>query len=1289
MLKGLKRAVSLVATLSMLLAPYQAVMAEPNTRISWAMEDKTLPNQNCQFLKNGSVSSTVDYKTGIYGKGSNDTSMEIGAYSKASRLDIRAAGSVNYSDEGYGEGTTVYCSTDFAFETQGQLPTLQIAGSPNASGNGDTNFYADAANLKIALDNLPELEAQKWHKLAVAVKLNGNTAGTANDVTIWVDGIKAGSGKITAPKAVTLVWTLFRITNPSTDGKNTMYLDNIVAQIYPSGETPDITYTPEPEEIELLGCEEFESSSSLSKFITAGGPTVDIVPNPDTSIGGNVLRHYNESTSASWVKNVPAIVLPGSSGTYEVGTDLYIPSSFNDSEGNIITFVINDNNNYRIRFVSDKYDQTSGTIQGYLAVAPYDTWLRLVYEFNFATGKYSAYLMKNGKVYTKIVNNANIETGVIQNGISTMRMHLQGAGQMIYADNYGIKPQSFEIYDFEDGQWSGELETAGSATWSVASDPQNAGHGNVLQYTHKDGQANSWIRNYETLGSYTTGKWEVGADLYIPDTALSQVGSNIRFTVNGDSSHRLELIPEDISETDLQNNVYDTYTTRSPIRTTNFPRNKWIRVRFVFDLDKGVYNAEIVSDGKVITRQFKDRDCASIVANGISKLQLYIAGKDQTVYVDNFGISEFVGENQEKVPSVKFIRVDGLNMAGEELSIYGDFADGATANDLTDIVWAKCDTQYGEYERIPEADNAVSYTPKDGGYFIQVTAKHGVTNLKTIPLYIRPAASKITLNPYLTSDDGKFTATVVYRNEGEEKTADAVVAVYENGVLDNVKIKPISVPNGNDIVNAQFNAPADMNGKTAKLFILDGIDNMYPLCSAVGLTDSYPTVDITTASSGSKITLNGEDLAVFKENRHMYMRATTDNDHWLGTEHNPTDIGFGYKDKGIAGFDCQDVSYEVYPGVFKIAFEGTKPVSDALETVEFIGFWNEEKQAFDYIRNSSLTAKTDTWHEKSTWAWHNELELFDFHVGRMSILDRVYNNNQNGDLYDYVVYSDSDSEVTKIPKLPVANTMLPGTYFCDFYISPGGRYYLADQTEGGWEATLLSDTGDTHINICWSWYDIHNTLRHMVPQTGSDEYFTAAQSWYYTVTDASSDAGIIAKAKEIDYKDLPNYQLPAFSKTNTFDRQFGGTDWEYAWWKSSYNCVMDSSIGHSDTSSVKITNTAKTVTSWYTDGVIGFPYSFDDMVGKTYKMSGWIKTENVSGEAYIAVVQDSSAAPNDNSVKSQTVTGTNDWTYVELEFVSKQTKDATGTSICADHYFLTLNGTGTVWFDDVVIEPVE
>ncbi len=1288
MLKGLKKITSAIVALSMLTVPYQAVMAEPNTRISWSMNNMTLPNKNCQLVQNGAKVTGFKYETGIYGKSSTDACIGIAADAKESRLDIRAEGSVEYSTEGYGEGTTVFCSADFAFEEQGQLPVLQIAGSPNANGNGDANYYADAANLNITLDNLPELEAKTWHNLDIAVKLNGNAAGTDNDVTIWVDGTLAGSGTVTNSKAVTLVWTLFRITNPSKDGKNTMYLDNIVAQIYPSGEAPDITYAPVSEELQLLGCETFDSDASLSKFITAGEPTIDVVSNPDVNVGGNVLKQYNENTSSSWVKNTPIILPPGFGGTYEVGVDLYVPSVFNESVDNIVTVTVNDDNTYRVRFVSDKYDQTSGTIKGNLAVAPYDTWFRLVYEFNFDTNRFSAYLMKDRKVYAKVINNAAMSEGMIEGGVSTLRMHLQGADQMIFADNYGIKADSFGTYDFEDTEWEGFLETAGSATYTIADDPSNEGHGNVLKYAHENEQSNSWIRNVTTLGGYKTGKWEVGADVYIPGDALSQVGSFIRFTINGDTTHRLELIPEDISETDLSNNVYGTYTERSPIRTTDFPRDEWIRVRFVIDLDKGVYNAEIVSDGKVITRHFKDRDAASLVENGISKMQLYIAGKDQTIYVDNFGISQF-DEEEQAVPSVKFLRVDGINMAGEELYIYGDFADGASAEDLTDIVWKKCDTQYGEYERIPEADNAVSYTPQDGGYFIQVTAKFGIKNLKTIPVYVRPAASKVTLNPYLTSSDGKLRATVVYRNEGEEKSVDAIVAVYENGALKNVETKPLSIPNGNNIVTAEFNAPDDISGKTAKLFVFDSIDNIVPMCSAVGLTDDYPTVDIASDSDNSSVTLNGEELAVFKDNRHTYIRATTDNDHWLGTPHNLTDMGYGYKDKGIAGFDCQNVSYEIYPGVFKIAFEGTKPVSDAIQTVEFIGFWNEDKQAFDYIRNASLTAKTDTWHSKSTWAWHNALEIFDFHVGRMSILDRVYNNDVNGDLYDYVLYADNETDITKIPKLPVPNTMLPGTYFCDFYISPGGKYYLADPVEGGWEAVLLNDTADTFMELCWSWYDIHNTLRHMVPQKGSDEYFTAAQSWYYTITDAEHDADIIAKGTEIDYKNLPNYQLPVFGKVNTFDRQFGGTDWEYAWWKSNYDCVMDSEVGHSDTSSVKITNTTKTVSAWYTAGVLGFPYSFDDMVGKTYKLSGWVKTENVSGEAFIAVDQNNNTVPKDNSIKSQAVTGTTDWTYLEVEFVSKQTKDASGNSISIDNYMLALDGTGTVWFDDVKIEPVE
>ena len=199
-----------------------------------------------------------------------------------------------------------------------------------------------------------------------------------------------------------------------------------------------------------------------------------------------------------------------------------------------------------------------------------------------------------------------------------------------------------------------------------------------------------------------------------------------------------------------------------------------------------------------------------------------------------------------------------------------------------------------------------------------------------------------------------------------------------------------------------------------------------------------------------------------------------------------------------------------------------------------------------------------------------------------------------------------------------------------------------------------------------------------------------SQSWLFTPTTAEQDEAVIDRATEVEWKDKPNYQLPLFSTNSTFETQFGGTDWQYAWWRRSYDCSMDPMVGHNGAGSVKIEKSTEGEESWFTEGVWGFPYSFDKVLGKTYRLSGFIKTENVTGEAYIANKQYQHATPGDYTLhKSECVTGTSDWTEVSVTFVAQERFFPDGSrQRCIDHFYLTLNGKGTVWFDDVKLEEI-
>ena len=833
-------------------------------------------------------------------------------------------------------------------------------------------------------------------------------------------------------------------------------------------------------------------------------------------------------------------------------------------------------------------------------------------------------------------------------------------------------------YDFKDSSWSELYDKAGSATRSIVDDP--AGSGNlILAVVHSESQTASYIKNKNAFENTASGKVTVGVDLYIPSGALDESSDAVQMQINDEYDHHCNL-------------VSDTKGSLSAFDTKDFPRDKWFTVRFVFDMDTLRYNVEVVEDGQVRTTIFAGRSASSLAGVGPLVLRVHVSGNDQTVYLDHMGVvtTKFVVGGGEQTPddeiasNVSFLRIEGINAAGEKLSVYGDFTGKATVADLTELTWEKSDSYKGTYTAVDGATSS-EYTPEGGGYYLRVKAKYGVKTLTSYPVYVQEAANNSFYHSYASLDETTLSAAVVYNNEFAAMAAELKAVVYYNDGTSGTFAESFKAKQGSDLVSFAF----DMGNKTVNSVELTVTAGGKTLCESE-LSEDMPLAKLKKTKSGSSVYIGKDLIADFAQNRYMRFRSTPDNDHWIGTEHNPVDMGFAYQEIGVAGLANNSVEFVSVPGVFKIVFKGEKTGINTTQVNELIGFWNTEKQEFTYIYNCSMTADSKSWHNNSGWAASGRIEPFDYHLERMSILDRVYNNNQSGDLYDYVIY-ENGSELVRIPKLPVPRTAISGTYFYGFFLSPGESVYYPDPTEGGWKSTVLSDSGDTYVEICWSWYDIHSCSENSVPMLGNCDEFTVSQSWLFATTTAVHDANLINGADEVDWKDLPNYQLPLFSTDNTFETQFGGTDWQYAWWKSTYDCTMDAEVGHDCAGSVKISKTNSGEASWYTEGVWGFPYSFDDVRGKTYRVSGYIKTENVVGEAYIANIQYQHATPNDNTVyRSEAITGTTDWTCVTFTFTAqKRTKADGSTQNCIDHFFLTLNGTGTVWFDDVKIEEVQ
>lgn len=828
-------------------------------------------------------------------------------------------------------------------------------------------------------------------------------------------------------------------------------------------------------------------------------------------------------------------------------------------------------------------------------------------------------------------------------------------------------------YDFKDASWKTLFDVAGQGIRDIDNDP--AGSENVvLCMTHGAGETASWVRNKNDFETGNTGKITVSADLYIPSGALAAAGDYVQLQVNGDYNHHVNLV------SDAKENL-------SAFDTKDFPRDKWFTVRFAFDMDKLRYNLEVVEDGEVRTVVFAARSAASIKETGPLKLRVFLGGENNKVYVDHMGVvtqSTIEKEEIEVAKGVGFIRIDGLNVAGEKLTVYGDFTGGATVADLTDLVWERSDSYSGTYSAVSGA-NGAAYTPKDGGYYLRISAKYGKKTLVSYPVYVRKEAELGFVKGYLSLSGSELTASFVYNNENPAFEAEMKVVVYDGSKAIKTYTEKVTLKQGSDVLSFTYE-DASLSGKRAEMTLTSGGKQ---LGDTAEIDNTLPRMIVLKANDGTSVLANKKQIAHFKQNRYMRFRPSLENDHWIGTENNPIDMGFAYQEKAVAGLKNISVESVTAPGIFKVVFSGEKVGIKTTQRNELIGFWDAEKQEFTFIYNCSMTANSEAWHQNSTWAASGRIEPFDYHLERMSILDRVYNKNMNGDLYDYVIY-ENGNELVRIPKLPVPRTAIKGKYFYGFFLSPGESVYYPDPVEGGWKSTVLSDSGDAYLEICWSWYDIHSCSENSVPALGSSESFTVSQSWLFETTSAQHDKTLIDAATEVEWRDLPNYQLPLFSTNNTFETQFGGIDWQYAWWKSTYDCTMDAEVGHDGAGSVKIEKTSSGAASWYTEGVWGFPYSFDEVDGKTYRFSGYIKTENVVGEAYIANEQYRHETPNSKTVTvSDSVTGTSDWTYVSFTFTGKQrTKDDGTKERCVDHFFLTLNGTGTVWFDDVKIEEV-
>jgi len=128
--------------------------------------------------------------------------------------------------------------------------------------------------------------------------------------------------------------------------------------------------------------------------------------------------------------------------------------------------------------------------------------------------------------------------------------------------------------------------------------------------------------------------------------------------------------------------------------------------------------------------------------------------------------------------------------------------------------------------------------------------------------------------------------------------------------------------------------------------------------------------------------------------------------------------------------------------------------------------------------------------------------------------------------------------------------------------------------------------------------------------------------------------------------------------------------WTTNTWRGKADFALDSSLAHSGKSSVRISSTEGGDASW-TIVLPAKPYS-------RYRLRGWVKTQNLEpGTSRGALFSFQGT-----DIQTKAVTGTQDWTRLELVFDSGA-NDALSLNCLFGGWG---QATGTAWFDDVELE---
>ena len=366
-----------------------------------------------------------------------------------------------------------------------------------------------------------------------------------------------------------------------------------------------------------------------------------------------------------------------------------------------------------------------------------------------------------------------------------------------------------------------------------------------------------------------------------------------------------------------------------------------------------------------------------------------------------------------------------------------------------------------------------------------------------------------------------------------------------------------------------------------------------------------------------------------------------------------------------------------------VTFVTEDPFSMLTDTRVLILTWDAENGTYVYDFNGTLTFNSPESFNGGAVAFEFSDPWFTGSPAPAVTFPGMWDKR-----YQKIVYESPDG-VKEIPINHYTTSHKSG-----IRLKQDGMYVAAYEPDGCPAIKLAGETaGRQSINICWWGYDYHLS-RSVQPSELFEPVpfnFRILKCPDTKVKQLMSDAVMppLGPKEWRGWDEYPIYErVSSFERGLRLDSSYDGPTDPYPWTVTGDGAEWDRSSGRTGSSSLKIARDDAGLTRWVTFQGDGEGYYTGPWTPcKGYKVSCHVKTEDVSGRGSTLAVQ--YHIPNSQQlhpiVTAERITGTAGWTRLEVEVGPPQE----GPELGCVQIFLQQDGSGTTWFDDLEVVPIQ